>query len=158
MEDEIKSLRTLLTHVLHASANSSPPRPPSTAYQLPLQSSQSFNERGDYAGGGRQRNRNNTLNLNYGTISNSDDTELAFATEEDIIIRPMNQHFNDIRKAEKKYPQVNGKHRDSTANNVDHEPTSDGHIVQMEMDTLELRRELQDALAGKMQAENKILA
>lgn len=158
MEDEIKSLRALLTHFLQATAASqSPPRASSSGYNHPLQNSQSFNER-DYSGGRQTANRlahRSSLNINYGTISNHDDVDLGFPTEDDIIL-PMNQQFNDIRKAEKlKYSQSNGKH---SRESVDHDaPTSDGHIVQMEKDTLELRRELQDALAGKKQAENKVL-
>lgn len=158
MEDEIKSLRTLLTHFLQATTSSAntPPRPSSSGYHHPLQNSQSFNER-DYSGGRPNRTANrSTLNLHYGTISNHEDTDLGFPTEDDIIL-PMNQQFNDIRKAEKlKYSQSNGKH--SRESSEHHEATtSDGHIVQMEKDTLELRRELQDALAGKKQAENKVL-
>lgn len=158
MEDEIKSLRTLLTHFLQATAAANtPPRASSSGYNNhPLQNSQSFNER-DYSGGRSTTNRSvnrSNLNLNYGTISNHEDAELGFPTEDDIIL-PMNQQFNDIRKAEKlKYSQSNGKH----SRESDHDAsTSDGHIVQMEKDTLELRRELQDALAGKKQAENKVL-
>lgn len=102
----------------------------------------------------RLPNNRSSLNLNYGTISNHEDTDLGFPTEDDIIL-PMNQQFNDIRKAEKlKYSQSNGKHSRESDQDTQ---TTDGHIVQMEKDTLELRRELQDALAGKKQAENKVL-
>lgn len=180
MEDEIKSLRALLSHVLNTT---NIPRP-----YHPLQHTASFNER-DFARASmspqpqqqpHRPSHRQSLNLNYGTI-NHDDT-LGFATEQDII-RPMHQQFNDIRKAEKlKYSQNNGKHvfgsaaavssenhqtrpasfggaGDSTnyATQAEHEQ-NDGHIVQMEKDTLGLRRELQDALASKKSAESKILA
>lgn len=107
-----------------------------------------------------RRNRQ-SLNINYGTINQED--SLDFNAEGEIL-RPMNQQFNDIRKAEKiKYVQSNGC--SSSFGVIDHNnyttpenEQNDGQLVQMEKDTLDLRRELQDTIASKKQADNRILA
>lgn len=190
MEDEIKTLRSYITHALNTLP---PPRSSSNAYHhhhqqaaaaQQIHQTNSFNERDFGRPGTLPRHNRQNLNLNYGII-NQDET---FPTENDLV-RPMNQEFKDIRKAEKlKYTQnTNGKlssyvslspsstdqqfvNNTSAVNSrassfstdqneygtpAEHE---DGHIVQMEKDTLELRRELQDALASKKHAENKIQA
>lgn len=193
MEDEIKTLRSYITHAFNSGARSS------NTYHQPIQQTGSFNER-DYSRGGavhhqqpapsQHRHNRQNLNLNYGVINQDE----SFPTENDLV-RPMNQHFNDIRKAEKltnsngklnsyvssptstensnqQFVNNNQNNISSVANSssrassfsaeqsdygtpAEHE---DGHIVQMEKDTLELRRELQDALASKKHAENKIQA
>jgi hypothetical protein len=51
------------------------------------------------------------------------------------------------------YPQSPPKRHDNSSLNDD-----DEHLLQMEKDTLKLRRDLQDAIACKAQAEQKILA
>lgn len=162
MEDEIKSLRALLSHVLNTLSTTS--ARPSAAYH-PLQSTNSFNE-SDYNRSPSQHHRQSrppSLNLSYGTISH-DDT-LGFSAESELI-KPMNQQFNDIRKAEKlRYSQNNGKHESATRQNsdprdeyIDATEQHDVRIIQMEKDEIGLRQELQHAIASKKQAENKILA
>lgn len=164
MEDEIKSLRALLSHVLNTLSTTSARQ--SAAYH-PLQTTSSFNEP-DYnrlpmLSQHNRQNRPPSLNLSYGTIS-QDDT-IGFSTETELI-KPMNQQFNDIRKAEKlRYSQNNGKHepaaRQSSDPRDEYMDPNDQHdvrIVQMEKDEIGLRQELQHAIASKKQAENKILA
>lgn len=48
------------------------------------------------------------------------------------------------------------RHDNSTE--VDDESFDGSHVMQLEKDTLKLRRDLQDAIASKKHAENRILA
>lgn len=50
--------------------------------------------------------------------------------------------------------QVSPKHNE----NVDEENFDGSHVLQLEKDTLKLRRDLQDAIASKKHAETRILA
>lgn len=186
LEEEVKSLRQLLSHVfatmsVNAQATGHSYVPSQSSH--PLQHSQSLKEQRDYQkfvaeqqfGGGNRSSSRQLLNLSYGTI-NHDDTAVTFATEGDLI-KPMPQQFNDIRKAEKmryshqQQQQNNGKHesvqtirssigpadhRDEVINNT--EQQHDVRMVQKEKDEVELRQELQHAIASKKHAENKVLA
>lgn len=57
-------------------------------------------------------------------------------------------------------PKRNGRSTDTYANEhaIDGESGTDGQLVQLERDTMELRRELQDAIASKKASDGKIAA
>lgn len=89
-----------------------------------------------------------------------------FHNETDIL-QPMQEQFNELLKGEKLKYAANGAaideiHAKNKLQNghysVSDSEVNDGQLVQMEKDNLELRRELQDALANKKHADNKIYA
>lgn len=50
------------------------------------------------------------------------------------------------------------KRHDNSLNETDEESFDKTHVIQLEKDAVKLRRDLQDAIAGKKQAEHRILA
>jgi hypothetical protein len=59
----------------------------------------------------------------------------------------------------KRFPsQSPPKRHDNSINEVGEDSFDGSHVIQLEKDTLKLRRDLQDAIASKKQAENRILA
>lgn len=61
--------------------------------------------------------------------------------------------FNQKRFASQSPPKLH-----DTSNELDEELFDGAHVMQLEKDTLKLRRDLQDAIASKKQAESRILA
>lgn len=105
------------------------------------------------------------FNLNYGVI-NQDDSNAGiiptFLNESDNL-QPLPNEFGEIMRNEKmNYGNQNGlsggENNNSTVqyNGIYTTSESDGQIIQMEQDNLKLRRELQDALANRKQADRKI--
>lgn len=181
MEEEIKSLRTLLSHVLNTSTRSPPFNPTHNS---------STNR--DYSNTSRQSNHRNatetnrqkrtSLNLNYGGIDETND----FPVE---MLMHINQpQYNDLRKSDqnqfvqhngRQYGMISGENGSCISNNrtIDsnsshlytqqqqqqqressNEQHNDDNIVQMEKETLELRRELQETIANQKRAEKKAQA
>lgn len=115
----------------------------------------------------QDRSKRHSLCLNYGTV-HQDDTillnginESAF-TNESVIDQ---DQFNELLKAEQmKYMNgdvngIDGARQNTNeiyVNGGDENDVGNGTLVQMEKDNLDLRRELQDALATKKQADKKI--
>lgn len=89
-----------------------------------------------------QMKRSN-MNLNYGVMNNSGDGYAAF-----------DESFHSKRFTSQSPP----KRHDNSINEVDEDPFNGAHVMQMEKDTLKLRRDLQDAIASKKHAESRILA
>lgn len=50
------------------------------------------------------------------------------------------------------------KRHENSINETEEESFDGSHVIQLEKDTLKLRRDLQDAIASKKHAENRILA
>lgn len=86
------------------------------------------------------QNKRSNLNLNYGVINSTGDG--------------YDENFHSKRYASQSPP----KRHDSSINEVDEGSFDGANVIQMEKDTLKLRRDLQDAIASKKQAENRILA
>lgn len=164
LEEEIKSLRTIITHALNVVRTNSVQPSPSNPIDRPYMRQNS--NTAAMRTSPHDRQKRHSLCLNYGTINQDDSyinaSGLIYPNENDIV-QPMQEQFNELLKGEKlKYlnggadnnmddaHQHNGIY-DSTENNM-----NDGTIVQMEKDNLELRRELQDALANKKYADQKI--
>lgn len=164
LEDEIKSLRSLLSHSLNFGRTN----------QM-LTATNTFNhDRGFLRASPGLRNspsdkqKRHSFSLNYGTI-NQEEAGLnspLFHNETDIL-QPMQDQFNELLKGEKlKYGLKGGKTDDMHGTNKlqnghyisSDNDGNDGQLLQMEKDNLELRRELQDALANKKHADNKIQA
>lgn len=78
--------------------------------------------------------------LSFGTVHMADDTK----------------HFNDGANSASS-PKRNGRSGAYTPEHVlTNEQENDGQLVQLERDTMELRRELQDAIASKKASDSKI--
>lgn len=85
--------------------------------------------------------KRSNMNLSYGVLNSSGD---GYAFDE-------NFH--------KRYaPQSPPKRHENSVNEVDEDSFDGSHVMQLEKDSFKLRRDLQDAIAGKKQAENRILA
>lgn len=82
-----------------------------------------------------QMKRSN-LSLSYGIVNNSSSDGYGY---------------------ERYAAQSPPKRHDNSINEVDEE-FEGSHVMQMEKDTLKLRRDLQDAIASKKSAESRILA
>ena len=85
-----------------------------------------------------QATRSN-MSLNYGVINSTGD---GFSNNE-------NLHS-------KRYTQL--KKQEISITEADDDSFDGSHVIQLEKDTLKLRRDLQDALASKKNAEHRILA
>lgn len=97
-----------------------------------------------------QLKRSSNMSLNYGVISNNAsgiDGGFQFSTDD-------HQNFN-LRQRPSQSPP---KRHDNSLNETDEESFDKSHVIQLEKDTVKLRRDLQDALAGRKQAESRILA
>lgn len=147
LEEEIKSLRTIFTQVL---TTVRPPQfaPMNAFTESPEYLHHTYNNRSKVPAADRP----NRHSVNYGTIHNHDDNT-TYSNDKG------NVYANESAT---KYLQSNGKQTYASTANLLHEnhygesEPNDGHIVQMEKDTLELRRELQDTIASKKEADNRI--
>lgn len=182
MEEEIKSLRTLLSHVLNTSTRS----------PLTFNPAHNSSTNRDYNNTSRQSNRSVTetnrqkrtsLNINYGGIDETNDFPVEM-----LMTLGAQPQYNDSRKSDQnQFVQHNGRqygmhsgenqngscinsnNRTIDSNSSQHlyvqqqqqhresneQQQNDDHIVQMEKETLELRRELQETLANQKRAEKK---
>jgi hypothetical protein len=125
----------------------------------------------DYA-----RHKRHSLNLNYGVISsNSEQLEAPPAGVvtnggADHLYKTLNTYSNDSSHSEddlnaeklryQRSPKPNGTVTTTGGNKLQFGITeeSEGQVLQYEKDALELRRELQEAVTSRKNAENKILA
>lgn len=147
LEEEIKTLRTLVTHALKCgplnAANSTASTLPVSSQSTPFDASTLADDRG-YMRLNRQQPPNEKRRswcINYGATVNQED--------ESDQLRPIQQQFNDLMS------QENNKLNEDlyeNSENLNHDST----IVQMEKENLELRRGLQDAIANKTIADKKI--
>lgn len=87
--------------------------------------------------------KRSNMSLNYATVINSSGDGYTF-----------DENFQPKRYASQS-PQ---KHHETSINEGDEDLFDGSHVMQMEKDTLKLRRDLQDAIASKKHAENRILA
>jgi hypothetical protein len=86
--------------------------------------------------------KKSNMSLNFGMINTSGE---AYNFDE---------NFHAKRFASQSPP----KRHDNSINEVEEDSFDGSHVIQLEKDTLKLRRDLQDAIASKKQAENRILA
>lgn len=82
--------------------------------------------------------KRSNMNLSYGVINSSGE---GYGFDENF---------------SKRYPQQTPPKRHD--NDIDDESYDGSHVLQLEKDTFKLRRDLQDAIASKKHAENRILA
>jgi hypothetical protein len=87
-----------------------------------------------------QMKRSN-MSLNFGVVNSSAEGYENF------------ENFHGKRFASQSPPK-----RHESSREVDEESVDGSQVIQMEKDTLKLRRDLQDAIASKKQAESRILA
>jgi hypothetical protein len=90
-----------------------------------------------------QMKRNSNMSLNFGTLNNSGD---GYAFDE---------NFHTKQRYATQSPP---KRHDNSINEADEDSFDGSHVMQLEKDTFKLRRDLQDAIASKKQAESRILA
>lgn len=149
MEDEIKSLRSVVSHVLNNAARQNVPYP---------MNSPTFNEREFSHSSARSGDRHprRCLNINYGTVNNDS------AANDNEMLAAMNPLPHENRSSDKiQYGpgyldnvHLNG-HVNGMYNAPENESNSD--IMQMEKETLKLRKELQDLMDSKQKADSKII-
>lgn len=82
------------------------------------------------------------MSLSFGVMNSTGD---GYAFDE---------NFHSKRYASQSPP----KRHENSINEADEDSFDGSQVIQMEKDTLKLRRDLQDAIASKKQAENRILA
>ncbi|KAJ6637233.1 hypothetical protein Bhyg_09963 [Pseudolycoriella hygida] len=145
MEDEIKSLRSVLSHVLNNG-----PRP-NVGYPI---NSPTFNDR-EFAHSSTRHSRR-FLNLDYATVN--DNTPIPNENE---FLLPLNPLTHENRGSDKvQYGYGDGVHVNGHANGVyaaTENEANDSDIMQMEKETLKLRKELQDLMDSKQKADSKIV-
>lgn len=90
--------------------------------------------------------RNSNMSLNYGVINSTVDN---FPFDEN-----SSSNFQQRRHPSQSPP----KRHDTSLNETDEDSFDKSHVIQLEKDTLKLRRDLQDALSGKKHAESRIIA
>lgn len=86
------------------------------------------------------QSKRGNMNLNYGVVNSTGD---GFAYDENLHSKRYAQKRNDINIS---IPEGEDNSYDGS------------HVIQLEKDTLKLRRDLQDALASRKSAESRILA
>jgi hypothetical protein len=130
LEDEVRTIKAFLGVNSNPFQQYSQPPPPFN----PNSSSFVMNE---------QLKRSN-LSLNYGVLSSTGD---SFQLDE-------HSNFAGRRHPSQSPP----KPLNNSINENDEDSFDKSHVIQMEKDTLKLRRDLQDAIASKKQAETRIIA
>lgn len=88
-------------------------------------------------------------NINYGTINCTEDAELE-------IPPPVNQKLDEIFSQERRKYSKSNKNRHSIAEIPNKIEEREQMAIKLEKDTIELRKELQDALTNRQMAESKI--
>lgn len=119
--------------------------------------------------------KRSNLNLNYGVINSTSDN-YPYDDHQQPQQQQQNFHPNDYMKMKRSSlpsympqqlqqqqlsppkRQIDGSMNNSASEIIDEETFDGAHVMQMEKDTLKLRRDLQDALAGRKMAESRILA
>lgn len=171
LEEEVKSLRAQLMHALNYDRPSSTPVIPSVLNKSATTDRHVFlrqNSGTSVRSTPQDRSKRHSLSLNYGTMHQDEPIMLNGISESmfnsDSIIDQ--DQFNELLKEEQmKFANgdgaVNGiddarQNTNEIYVNGDDNDVGNGTLVQMEKDNLDLRRELQDALANKKQADKKI--
>lgn len=88
--------------------------------------------------------KRSNMSLNYGVINSTGD---GYAYDEN--------NFHQKRYSTQSPPK---RHENSGINEADEESLDGSNVMQLEKDTFKLRRDLQDALASRKNAESRILA
>ncbi|KAL7030838.1 hypothetical protein ACKWTF_006805 [Chironomus riparius] len=128
LEDEVRTMKAFL------GVNNNPFQQYSHFTTPPNNSNLAIND---------QTKRNSNLSLNYGVINSTGDN---FQFDD----QPSNFHQH-------RHPSPPKRH-DTSLNENDEDSFDKSHVIQLEKDTLKLRRDLQDAIASKKHAESRIIA
>lgn len=160
MEEEIKSLRALLSHVINTSSRASPFIP---AHNSSSNHDYTSRQQSNRSESSSSRHKRSSLNLNYGGIDETND----YPVEMLMHIKPT-QYSNDPRNNGRSYTTENGSANQTMDSNTvpshnvyatqAENEQNDNHLVQMEKETLQLRRELQETIANQKRAEKKAQA
>lgn len=129
LEDEVRSIRTFL----------------SVNNPFQLQQYQQYATSNSNLAMNDQIKRSN-MSLNYGVINSGNAGSVDGFQFDD--------HQNYRHRPSSSPP----KRHDNSLNETDEESFDKTHVIQLEKDTVKLRRDLQDAIAGKKHAEHRILA
>lgn len=151
LEDEVKTLKSIVSHLLNFGAHSNSSTPynqsnQSTPLNVPDRSfhRQNSSNRPSLSPNDGQKRRNFPAKF-----SQDDDNDL---------LRPIQQQFNELLKEDNLNFNRNNiaqQSKDDLYTNTVND-SHDNTIVQMEKDNNELRRELEDARASNQQADQKI--
>jgi hypothetical protein len=128
LEDEVRSIRAFL----------------SVNNPFQLQQYQQYATSNSNLAMNDQMKRSN-MSLNYGVINSSN----AGGVE--------GFQFDDHQNFRLRPSTSPPKRHDNSLNETDEESFDKTHVIQLEKDAVKLRRDLQDAIAGKKQAEHRIL-
>lgn len=142
MEDEIKSLRSVLSHVLNNGTRQNVP-----AYPM---NSPSFNDREFSHSSARSGERHSRRYLNIDNAS--------CVPHENEILSPHENRSTDQMQYVPGY--IDNLHLNGHTNGVYSTPeneANDSDIMRMEKETLKLRKELQDVMDSKQKADSKIM-
>lgn len=152
LEDEVKTMKSLVSHLLNFNGHSNLTTPFNQSNQsTPVNVA--------------DRNFLRQNSMNRSTISPSDSQKrrsfpIKYNQDDDTdLIRPIQQQFNELLKEDNLNFSRNNiaQHsKDEIYANTANDGTHDHNIVQMEKDNLELRRELEDARATNKQADRRI--
>lgn len=164
LEDELKSLRSLLSQSLNFGRTNAVVSTPTNNSFGGVVDRGFIRQNADLRNYSSDRSKRHSLNLHYGTI-NQEDRALSSPLFHNDIDHVQKQFHELLKTDELKYNMNGGSGNNDgyLKNNIQngHHSASvrdgnDGQLLQMEKDNLELRRELQDALATKKHADTKI--
>jgi hypothetical protein len=187
LEDEVKALRAIFSYRINYQKSPSPnpanyltPLTHSQSFgerDVPRPVQMSRHTNGTSNGVEYSRHKRHSLNLNYGVINSNNGEQLeappgGMVTNGGIdhLYKTMNNYSNDSSHSEddlnaeklryQRSPKPNGVVTTTGGNKLQFGITeeSEGQVLQYEKDALELRRELQEAVTSRKNAENKILA
>lgn len=146
MDDEIKSLRSVLSHVLNNGTRQNVPFYP--------MNSTSFNERDFSHSSVRSGERHSRRYIDNAAMPNENE-----------ILSPMNPLPHENRSSDKmqyvpgylENLHLNGHVNGGGVYSTPENEANDSDIMQMEKETLKLRKELQDVMDSKQKADSKII-
>lgn len=178
LEDEIKSLKLLLSHAINSNLLQQQHHQNVTIERDVMKSpSVRINDNSN-------KSRRNSLNLNYAAVLSNNNDFNSLDDIDEVKLNPTNVYgvlYTDDNKHHKltipnvnnsnngkkfiSSPQHNNNNKKIMRSSIHGEDIAeqrqnegDEQLMQLEKDTLELRRELQDAVAGRKHAENRIMS
>lgn len=148
LEEEVKSLKALISHLMstgnaYSNTTLTPSNPPTPLNNAHNNSISLQNLSNSYLLSAYDKQRNSTTR--YGTDVDND------------LLKVHQPHFRDLKIDTSPISERNGlPPKELSFMNALNDTNGECTLVQMEKDNLELRRELQDALANNKQAGKKI--
>lgn len=153
LEDEVKTLKSIVSHLLNYSGNSNSGTPYNQSNQSTPLNDRKF----------LRQNSSTRPSLSPSDAQKRRSIPPKFNQDDDIdLLRPIQQQFSELLKEDNLnfnrniIAQQQQHSNDDIYANAAHNESQECNIVQMEKDNLELRRELEDARASNKQADKKI--